>query len=247
MSSKKPIYSRILLKLSGEMLAGDQGKGVDIAILKKVSKEIKSIHELGVEVAIVIGGGNIFRGMAAAASGMERVQADYVGMLATSLNALALQDCLEKEGLITRIQSAIEMQEVAEPYIKRRATRHLEKKRIVLFSAGTGNPFFTTDTAAALRACEIGANVLLKATKVDGVYDKDPIKHKDAKLVQTLDYIDVINKKIKVMDPTAITLCMEQSLPILVFGMKKEGTIRGIITGEALGTLVSSKKEERRG
>lgn len=240
MSDKKP-YPRILLKLSGEVLAGDSGKTVDIEILHQISQEIKSVHEMGVEIAIVIGGGNIFRGMAAAASGMDRVQADYVGMLATSLNALALQDALEKVGLHTRIQSAIEMQEVAEPYIKRRAVRHLEKKRIVLFAAGTGNPFFTTDTAAALRACEIGASVLLKATKVDGVYDKDPIKHKDAKIFQKLNYIEVINKEIKVMDPTAITLCMEQSLPVLVFNMKKKGIIREAVMRKPVGTCVSSE------
>ena len=244
MSSDKNPYSRILLKLSGEVLSGSLGKTVDIDVLRQISEEIKSVYEMGVEIAIVIGGGNIFRGMAAAASGMDRVQADYVGMLATSLNALALQDSLEKVGLHTRIQSAIEMQEVAEPYIKRRAVRHLEKKRVVLFAAGTGNPFFTTDTAAALRACEINADILLKATKVNGIYDKDPAQHKDAKIFQRLNYIEVINKKIKVMDPTAITLCMEQNLPVLVFNMREKGIIKKAVMRKSVGTCVSSAAEK---
>jgi uridylate kinase len=234
----KPAYSRILLKLSGEALAGKQGYGVDLKILQDLAADVKEIHELGVQVAIVIGGGNIFRGMQASEAGMDRASADYMGMLATVMNALALQDALEKQKVMTRVQSAIEMQEIAEPYIRRRAERHLEKNRVVIFAAGTGNPFFTTDTAAALRACEIGANALLKATKVDGIYDADPVKNPNAKMFNELTYIDVLNKGLKVMDSTAITLCMEHALPIVVFNMGKRGTMRDVVMGKKSGTVI---------
>lgn len=234
----KPAYSRILLKLSGEALAGKQGYGVDLKILQDLAADVKEIYELGVQVAIVIGGGNIFRGMQASESGMDRASADYMGMLATVMNALALQDALEKQGVMTRVQSAIEMQEIAEPYIRRRAERHLEKNRVVIFAAGTGNPFFTTDTAAALRACEIGASALLKATKVDGIYDADPVKNPNAKMFNELTYIEVLNKGLKVMDSTAISLCMDHALPIVVFNMGKRGTMRDVVMGKKCGTVI---------
>ena len=238
MSGEKPAYKRILLKLSGEALSGRQGFGVDIEVLKELAVDLKEIHDLGIEVAIVIGGGNIFRGMAASESGMDRANADYMGMLATTLNALALQDALEKVGLETRVQSAIEMQEISEPYIRRRAVRHLKKARVVIFAAGTGNPFFTTDTAASLRACEIGAEILIKATKVDGVFDSDPEKNKDATKFDQLTYIDVLNKGLKVMDSTAISLCMDQSLPVIVFNMNIRGNMKKVVMGEAVGTKI---------
>lgn len=234
----KPAYSRILLKLSGEALAGKQGYGVDLKVLQNLAADIKEIYELGVQIAVVIGGGNIFRGMQASEAGMDRASADYMGMLATVMNALAIQDALEKQGVMTRVQSAIEMQEIAEPYIRRRAERHLEKNRVVIFAAGTGNPFFTTDTAAALRACEIGANVLLKATKVDGIYDSDPVKNPDAKKFSELRYIDVLNKGLKVMDSTAISLCMDHALPIIVFNMNTRGAMRDVVMGKKTGTLI---------
>lgn len=234
----KPAYGRVLLKLSGEALAGKQGYGVDLKILQDLASDIKEIHELGVQVAIVIGGGNIFRGMQASEAGMDRASADYMGMLATVMNALAIQDALEKIGVMTRVQSAIEMQEIAEPYIRRRAERHLEKNRVVIFAAGTGNPFFTTDTAAALRACEIGASVLLKATKVDGIYDADPVKNPSAKKFNELTYIEVLNKGLKVMDSTAISLCMEHALPIIVFNMNTRGSMRDVILGKKVGTVI---------
>ncbi len=234
----KPAYKRVLLKLSGEALAGKKGYGVDLTILQDLARDIREIHELGVQIAIVIGGGNIFRGMSASEAGMDRASADYMGMLATVMNALAVQDALEKESVFTRVQSAIEMQEIAEPYIRRRAERHLEKNRVVIFAAGTGNPFFTTDTAAALRACEIGADVLLKATKVDGVYDADPAKHPNAKKFEELRYIDVLSKGLEVMDSAAISLCMDNEMPIIVFNMNERGSMKNVILGKKVGTLI---------
>ena len=234
----KPKFKRILLKLSGEALMGSRDYGLDADVIDNISKEIKGIHGLGVEVAIVIGGGNIFRGIAASASGMDRATADYMGMLATVINALALQDALEKKGIFTRVMSAIEMKELAEPYIRRRAVRHLEKGRVIIFAAGTGNPYFTTDTAASLRAMEIHADVILKGTKVDGVYDRDPVKDKKAKKYNELTYIDVLKKGLKVMDATAISLCMDNNLPIIVFNLKLSGNIEKIVRGEKVGTIV---------
>ncbi len=231
-------YKRILLKLSGEALMGSAPYGIDPLVVEQVAKEIKQVADKGIEVAVVIGGGNIFRGLAASAKGMERASADYMGMLATVLNSLALQNSLEKLGVSTRVQSAIEMKELAEPYIRRRAVRHLEKKRVVIFAAGTGNPYFTTDTAAALRAMEIGAEVIMKATKVDGVYDSDPEKNKNAVKFDQLTYIDVLNKGLKVMDATAISLCMDNNLPIIVFNLKKAGNIGKVLNGKKVGTLV---------
>lgn len=236
--SDKPAYARVLLKLSGEALAGKKGHGIDLQILQDLAKDIKEIYDTGVQIAIVVGGGNIFRGMNASEAGMDRASADYMGMLATVMNALAMQDALEKQGVFTRVQSAIEMQEIAEPYIRRRAERHLEKNRVVVFAAGTGNPFFTTDTAAALRACEIGANVLMKATKVDGVYDSDPVKNPNAKLFQELSYIDVLSKGLEVMDSAAISLCMDNAMPIIVFNMNTRGAMRDVIMGKKIGTLI---------
>ena len=232
----KPYYKRILLKLSGEALAGDQGFGINANVIQEIAQDIKSAYETGTEIAIVIGGGNIFRGISAASKGMDRASSDYMGMLATCINSLALQDALEKVGVFTRVQSAIEMAEIAEPYIRRRAIRHLEKKRVVIFGAGTGNPYFTTDTAAALRAMEIGADVIMKATKVDGIYDKDPMKHKDAVKFDELSYIDVLNRRLDVMDSTAISLCMDNKLPILCFNMT--GNIAKVVTGAKIGTIV---------
>ncbi len=231
-------YKRVLLKLSGEALAGENGYGISVDVLRSVAHQIKSVMDTGVDLGIVIGGGNIFRGISAAANGMDRASSDYMGMLATVINSLALQDMLEKEDVYCRVQSAIEMHELAEPYIRRRATRHLEKKRVVIFAAGTGNPFFTTDTAAALRAVEISADVILKATKVDGIYDKDPKKHKDAVMFDELTYIQVLQKNIKVMDSTAITLCMDNNLPIITFNLNKEGNIKRVVAGEKVGTIV---------
>ncbi len=232
-------YRRILLKISGEMLAGDQGYGIQPSVLDNLSREIADVMTTGVEVAIVIGGGNIFRGLEASASGMERASADYMGMLATMLNALALQNALEKENLPTRVLSAIEMRQLAEGYIRRRAIRHLEKKRVVIFAAGTGNPYFTTDTAAALRAMEIGADVIMKGTKVDGIYDADPVKNPSAKRFTELPFLSVLNKSLKVMDATAITLCMDNNLPIIVFNLTSAGNIRKLLEGESIGTVVS--------
>lgn len=234
----KPVYKRILLKLSGEALAGSQGNGINTTVLKQIAQDVKSAHNTGIEIGLVIGGGNIFRGIAASAEGMDRASSDYMGMLATCINALALQDALEKEGVPTRVQSAIEMAEIAEPYIRRRAIRHLEKGRIVIFGAGTGNPYFTTDTAASLRAMEINAEVLMKATKVDGIYDKDPVKNKDAKKYDKISYIDVLSKGLQVMDSTAISLCMDNKLPIMTFDLAKPGNILKAILGENIGTLV---------
>jgi uridylate kinase len=231
-------YKRIMLKISGEALMGGRGYGIDPVVINTIASEIKEVYKLGIQIAVVIGGGNIFRGIAASASGMERASADYMGMLATVLNALALQDALEKRGVLTRVQTAIEMRELAEPYIRRRAIRHLEKKRVVIFAAGTGNPYFTTDTAASLRAMEIGAEVILKGTKVNGVYDSDPMKNKNAKKFDKLNYLDVLQKGLKVMDATAISLCMDNSLPIIVFNLKKSGNIKRIVLGEKVGTIV---------
>ena len=236
----KPLkYRRILLKLSGEILAGDKGFGIDPAVISSLVKEISEIHELGVELGIVIGGGNIFRGINAGERGLDRTSGDYMGMLATVINALAFQDMLEQRGVATRVMSAIEMRQIAEPYIKRRATRHLEKDRVVIFAAGTGNPYFTTDTAASLRAMEISADVLLKGTKVDAIYDKDPVKDKTAKPYTTLSFMDVLQKGLKVMDAAAISLCMENSLPIVVFNIGIEGNLKRIVTGETIGTTVT--------
>ena len=232
-------YRRVLLKLSGEALMGDREYGIDPQFIDELAEEIKSVYEIGAEIAIVIGGGNIFRGVKGSSMGMDRATADYMGMLATVMNALALQDILEKKDVPTRVMSAIEMRQIAEPYIRRRAIRHLEKSRIVIFAAGTGSPFFTTDTTGALRAAEIKADVLLKATKVDGIYDKDPHKHPDAKLLREISYLDAINKDLKIMDHTALTLCMENKLPIVVFNIKKKGNLMKIILGEKIGSTVS--------
>ena len=236
----KPKYKRILLKVSGEALAGEQGYGIDPAVLQRIAEEVRTVHDLGVDVAIVIGGGNIFRGLQASASGMDRASADYMGMLATVLNGLALQNTLEKAGLMTRVQSAIDMPAVAEPYIRRRAIRHLEKGRVVIFAAGTGNPFFTTDTAAALRAVEIGAEVILKATKVDGIYSSDPMVDPGAVRLPRVTYIEVLNRGLRVMDTTAISLCMENKLPIGVFNLNVPGNLHRIVTGTpGVGSFVT--------
>lgn len=232
-------YNRILLKLSGEALAGDKGFGIDGVVLKKIAQEVIELHKIGVEVAIVVGGGNIHRGVAGATEGMDRSTSDYMGMMATVMNSLALQDTIERGGVYTRVMSAITMSEVAEPYIRRRAVRHLEKKRIVIFAAGTGNPYFTTDTTAALRANEINAQVIMKATKVDGIYDKDPMKFKDAVKFDKLSYIDVLNKEIKVMDSTAISLCMDNNMDIVVFNMFESGNIKRVVNGDTIGTIVT--------
>jgi uridylate kinase len=231
-------YKRILLKLSGEALMGDKGYGIDPAVVHQIALEVKALVDLGVEVALVVGGGNIFRGLAGSAKGMDRSTADYTGMLATVMNSLALQDGLEKASIQTRVQSAIEMREVAEPFIRRRAVRHLEKGRVVIFAAGTGNPYFTTDTAASLRALEIGADVLLKATKVDGIYEADPVRHPDARRFDHLTYMEVLSKELKVMDATAISLCKESDLPIIVFNLNVPGNIERALRGEPVGTVV---------
>ncbi len=232
-------YGRILLKLSGEALQGDKGYGIDPAVLDVVADEIKQVRGLGVQVAVVIGGGNIFRGLKASVdAGMDRATADYMGMLATVMNAIALQDALERKGIHTRVQSAITMQELAEPYIRRRAIRHLEKDRVVIFGAGTGNPFFTTDTAASLRGMEIGADVIMKATSVNGVYDKDPKKYDDAVMFERLSFIDALKMGLKVMDATALSLCMDNKMPILVFNMHERGNVMRAVRGEQVGTIV---------
>ena len=235
---KEPVYKRILLKLSGEALAGKQGTGINTATIKQIAQDVAEAFNAGVQMGIVIGGGNIYRGVAASAEGMDRASADYMGMLATCINALALQDALEKAGVPTRVQTAIEMAEIAEPYIRRKAIRHLEKGRLVIFGAGTGNPFFTTDTAASLRAMEINAQVIMKATKVDGIYDKDPAKHADAKKFEKISYIDVLNRGLQVMDSTAISMCMDNKLPIITFDLTQPGNILLAVQGENIGTLV---------
>jgi uridylate kinase len=238
--SGRPAYRRIVLKLSGEALAGSQGYGIDPPVLDRVGSEVREVVELGVQVALVIGGGNIFRGVAASAGGMDRATADYMGMLATVINALALQDALEKVGLQTRVLSAIEMRAVAEPYIRRRAIRHLEKGRVVIFAAGTGNPFFTTDTAGALRAVEIGADAIMKATKVDGIYSADPKRDANAQRLERMTYLDVLSRGLQVMDAAAISLCMDNKLPIIVFDLTRSGNIKRIVLGEAVGSIVTS-------
>ena len=235
----KTAYKRVLIKLSGEMLAGEGRFGITAEVIGRFAEEVGALRELGVEVAIVIGGGNIFRGLSGASRGMDRAHADYMGMLATVINALALQDALERRGIFTRVMSAIPMDRIAEPYIKRRATRHLEKGRVVIFGAGTGNPFFSTDTAAALRAAEIGADVVLKGTKVDGVYDKDPALYDDAVKLDHVSYLDAIKQGLKVMDTTAISLCMDNNLPIVVFDMEPGNVVR-LVQGESIGTKVDN-------
>lgn len=235
-------FKRVLLKLSGEALMGDRGYGIDPAVIDSLAIQIKDVVDKGYEIAIVVGGGNIFRGLAASATGMDRATGDYMGMLATVMNALAIQDGLERAGVFTRVMSAINMQQVAEPYIKRRAVRHMEKGRVVIFAAGTGNPYFTTDTTAALRALEIGADCVMKATKVDGIYDKDPKHFPDAKKYDELTYIQVLNDGLHVMDSTAISLCMDNELPILVFNMEIEGNIARALNGEHVGTIVKGNK-----
>ncbi len=239
---KKLKYKRILLKLSGEALVGDRGYGIDQKMLNSIAKDLKEISDLGVQISVVIGGGNIFRGLDASADGMERTSADYMGMLATMINALALQDALERVGASTRVQSAIEVRELAEPYIRRRAVRHLEKDRIVIFAGGTGNPYFTTDTAAALRAMEIGAEIILKATKVDGIFSSDPLKDPLAEKIPEITYIDVLKKGLQVMDSTAISMCMDNLLPIVVFDLTGRGNIKKILEGKKVGTLVTGGK-----
>lgn len=234
----KAVYKRILLKLSGESLLGRQSFGIDPDVANFIAEEINNVSDLNVQIGIVVGGGNIFRGLEAGSKGIDRTSADYMGMLATVINSLALQSALEAHGLPTRVQSAIEMQEIAEPFIQRRAIRHLEKGRIVIFAGGTGNPYFTTDTAASLRAMEIKADVIMKATKVDGVYDSDPIKNKSAKMFKNISYIDVLTKNLKVMDATAISLCRDNLLPIIVFNLQKKGNIRDVICGKKIGTYV---------
>jgi uridylate kinase len=241
MANGGPKYRRIILKVTGEVFAGPLSFGIDGPTVRAFAQEIKEVKELGCELALVIGGGNIFRGAIASEMGMDRASADTMGMLATVINSLALQDALEKLGVSTRVLSAIEMRQVAEPYIRRRATRHLEKDRVVIF-AGTGNPYFTTDTTASLRAMEIGAEVILKATKVDGVYDADPTKHADAVKFAELSYIEVLNRELKVMDSTAISLCMDNNLPIIVFNLMEKGNIKRVVSGEPIGTLVSGGK-----
>jgi uridylate kinase len=243
-NAKRPRFKRILLKLSGEALMGDGKYGIAPKTLQQIAQEVKEVIELGVEVGIVIGGGNIFRGVSASTEGMDRASADYMGMLATVINSLALQDALEKSGVFTRVQSAIDMQQLAEPYIRRRAVRHLEKGRVVIFAAGTGNPYFTTDTAASLRGMEIHADVILKATKVDGIYSADPMKDKTATRYKTLTYQEVLAKNLKVMDSTAISLCMDNELPIIVFDLGGAGNIMKVVMGEDVGTLVGTLKAQ---
>ena len=240
-------YKRVLLKLSGEALAADGRLGIDPSTIATIADEVRRVHEHGVEIAIIVGGGNFFRGLQASARGMDRATADYIGMLATVMNALALQYFLEKSGVETRVQSAITMQEVCEPYIRRKAIRHLEKGRVVIFGAGTGNPFFSTDTAAALRALEIGAEIILKATKVDGVYDSDPALNPEARLYESLSYIDVLNKRLQVMDSTAISLCRDNDLPILVFNLMHPGNIERAVLEGSVGTLIGNVETVERG
>lgn len=245
MQATAPQYQRILLKVSGEAMAGSQKFGLCPLTVRSIAREIKEVWLLKVQIGIVVGGGNIFRGVAASAQDMDRAQADYMGMLATVINALALQDALEKEGVPARVMTAIAMHQVAEPYIRRRAIRHMEKGRVVIFAAGTGNPFFTTDTAATLRATEIGAQALLKATKVDGVYDRDPLLDAEARKFQRLEYLEVVQRGLKVMDTTAITMAMEQHLPIIVFKLLEPGNMKKLILGQQLGTVVEDNSDEK--
>jgi uridylate kinase len=238
MTEEKPVYKRILLKLSGESLLGNKSYGIDLETTRSVAREIKEVLDLGVQIAIMIGGGNIFRGISGTREGMDRTSADYMGLLATVINGIALENALEKEEVVTRLISAIEIRAVAEPFLKKRVIRHLEKDRLVIFSAGIGSPYFTTDTAAALRALEINADVILKATKVDGVYSSDPVRDKNAKRYKKIKYMDVLNQDLKVMDSTAISLCKDNSLPIVVFNLKKKGNIKRTVLGEDVGTLI---------
>jgi uridylate kinase len=239
-------YSRILLKLSGEVLAGPRPFGTDPDTLREMAGEIREVCGLGVQVAVVVGGGNIFRGLAASSQGMDRATADYIGMLATIMNCLALQDSLDSIGVQTRVMTALEMRQIAEPYIRRRAIRHLEKGRVILLAGGTGNPYFTTDTAAVLRAAEIHAQVILKGTKVDGIYSEDPVRNPSATFYPRLSYLDVLQKNLKVMDATAISLCMDNHLPVIVFNVRKRGNIRSVVLGEPIGSIVTSREEESR-
>ena len=241
----EPIYKRILLKLSGEALMGKQGLGIDPQVVSEIALELKEVKALGIEIGIVIGGGNIFRGLSASARGMDRVTADYMGMLATVINALALQDYLERYEVYTRVLTAIKMEQLAEPFIRRRAIRHIEKGRITIFAGGTGNPYFTTDTAAALRAIEIEADAIIKGTKVDGVYDDDPKTNKNAKKFDQLTYLDVVKKRLKVMDSTAVTLCMDNDLPIVVFNLTVKGNLKRLVLGESIGTIVCEEQNDR--
>ncbi len=241
----EPVFKRILLKLSGEALQGDKGYGISPPVLESICQEIKDVHGMGVETAVVIGAGNIFRGVAGSAHGMDRASADYMGMLATVINALAVQDGLESIGVPTRVQTAIEMSQLAEPYIRRRAVRHLEKGRVVIFAAGTGNPYFTTDTAASLRAMEIHADIILKATKVDGVYDADPVTNENAKKFDRLSYLEVLQRELKVMDMTAVSLCRDNDLPIMVFNLTRKGNIQRVVSGEKVGTVVGELRERK--
>jgi len=236
--AKGPAFKRILLKLSGEALQGNLGYGIDPDTCRRIGREIAEVHKLGVEIALVVGGGNIFRGLSASATGFDRVTGDYMGMLGTIINGMALQDALEREGVTTRVQTAIEIKELAEPFIRRRAVRHLERGRAVIFVGGTGNPFFTTDTTAALRASEIGAEVVLKATRVDGVYSADPEKNPNATFYPELTYVDVIRDRLKVMDSTAVTLCMDNAIPIDVFNLNVEGNLARLVAGEKIGTII---------
>ncbi|MCG0277241.1 MAG: UMP kinase [Thermanaeromonas sp.] len=239
---QKPKYKRVVLKLSGEALAGNQGFGIDPDVINSIAEQIKEVRDLGVDVAVVVGGGNIWRGVKGSAQGMDRATADYMGMLATVINSLALQDALERLGVDTRVQSAIEMRQIAEPYIRRRAIRHLEKGRVVIFAGGTGNPYFSTDTTAALRAAEIEAEVILMAKRVDGVYDADPEQNPQAKRYKGLDYLDVLNSNLGVMDSTATSLCMDNNIPLIVFGIKEKGNILKAVMGEEIGTYVGGKR-----
>jgi uridylate kinase len=243
--SGKPAYKRVLLKISGEALMGTQSYGINPEVLRVVAAEIAETANLGVQLAVVVGGGNIFRGVSESAKGMDRASADYVGMLATVMNAVSLQEAIEKNGVVTRVQSAIPMSQLAEPYIRRRAIRHLEKDRVVIFGAGTGNPFFTTDTAAALRAMEIGADVLLMAKNIDGVYDKDPKKHPDARRYATVSFKDALQRQLRVMDATAFALCQDNDLEIAVFELATRGNIRRVVCGESIGTIVKNNQETR--
>ncbi|HUQ05457.1 MAG TPA: UMP kinase [Kofleriaceae bacterium] len=245
-ASTRPAYKRVLLKLSGEALMGSQGYGISPEIINLVASEVADTARLGVQIAIVVGGGNIFRGLSESSKGMDRASADYVGMLATVMNAVSLQDAIERQGVVTRVQSAIPMSQLAEPYIRRRAMRHLEKDRVVIFGAGTGNPFFTTDTAAALRAMEIGAEVLLKATKVDGVYDSDPRKNPDARRYEQVTFTDALKQDLGVMDATAFALCRDNELPITVFDMTRRGNIQRVVCGESVGTRIVKDNQDSR-
>ena len=238
MGDRSPKYNRVLLKLSGEALGGARDYGIDLSVVQTIAGQVKRVHEMGVQVALVVGGGNIFRGMAASELGFDRATGDYMGMLATVINALALQDALERIGVPARTMTAIQMPQVAEPYIRRRAVRHLEKGRVVILAAGTGNPYFSTDTTAALRGVELGAEVILKATKVDGIYSADPLKDPSAERYASLSYLDVLNRGLTVMDNTAITMCMDNNLPIIVFDLMQEGNIEKVVLGEEIGTLV---------